>query len=143
MNNLQLVDSLNGGYFAFTRNNYPIDEGIYSELYSCLFCTSSAEWLLDNAFNTISPNVSSRTGITLKNNASISETNLNIIKKAVEDDLKRFTNKNNNIEVEGIVIAYQKNSVLIVIQLIGFNDAFNFIYQKTEESLENINWKRF
>lgn len=143
MHNLQLVDTLDGGHFVFIRNDYPIDEGIYTELYVALFATSSANWWGDNAFDTISANVSSRTGITLKNNASISETSLNLIKKAVEDDLKRFTNKNKNIEVSAIEVAFWSKTILIIIELTGFNEAFNFIYQKTQESLENINASDF
>lgn len=141
MHNLQLIDSFDGGYLAFDRNDYPIDEGIYSELYACLFATSSAEWWGDNAFNTISQNVSSRTGISLKNNASINASSLSLIKKAVQDDLQRFTNKNKNIDVKEIAVAYQGSSILIIVELGGYNDSFNFIYQKTEESLNRINWK--
>lgn len=141
MHNLKLIDSLNGGYFAFERNDYPIDEGIYSELYACLFGTSSSSWWGDNAFGTISANASSRTGITLQNNSGVSENSLSLIKKAVEDDLKRFTNKNKNIEVKEIAIAYQGMAILIVIELTGYNDAFNYIYNKTEERLSKTNWK--
>ena len=143
MYNLQIKDSLDGGSFYFDRNDYQIDEGIYTELYATLFGTSSATWWADGAFGTIAPNVSSKTGITIENNASISQSNLNIIRKAVSDDLKRFTNKNTNIEVSSVNIAYQKTSLLIIIELTGYNNAFNFLYQKTKESLDSTNWKTY
>lgn len=141
MINLQLIDSADGGYFGFERNDYPIDEGLYTEMYAALFATSSAEWLLDNAFSTISENISSRTGIALKANASISETNLNLIKKAVSDDMLRFTNKNKGIDISEIAIAYWSKTILIIIEVKGFDKAFNFTYSKTQESLENANFK--
>lgn len=143
MYNLQIKDSLDGGSFYFDRNDYQIDEGIYTELYATLFGTSSATWWSDGAFGTIAPNVSSKTGITIENNASISQSNLNIIRKAVNDDLKRFTNKNPNIEVGSVNIAYQKTSLLIIIELTGYNNAFNFLYQKTKETLDSTNWKTY
>jgi hypothetical protein len=141
MFNLQLKDTLDGGHFYFDRNDYQTDEGIYTELYVTLFGTSSATWWADGAFGTIAPNVSSKTGITIKNNASINQPNLNIIRKTVNDDLKRFTEKNPNIEVSNVVIAYQKTSLLIIIELTGFNEAFNFIYQNTKETLDSTNWQ--
>ncbi len=141
MYNLQLTDSLNGGSFYFDRNDYQIDEGIYTELYVTLFATSSATWWGDSAFGTIAPKISSKTGITIKNNASISQVNFNIIKKAINDDLKRFTNKNPNIEISKVALAYQKTSLLIIIELTGYNNSFNFIYQETKENLKNTNWQ--
>lgn len=143
MHNLQLQDTISGGHFVFTRNDYPIDQGIYSELYVTLFGTSSAEWWADNAFNTNTVKVSSRTGIALKTNSTVTESNINIIKKAVEDDLKRFTNKNENIEVEKIAIGFSGNAILIVIELTGYNEPFNFIYNETNKSLENVNWQTY
>lgn len=136
MVNMQLEDTLEGGSMVFYRNDYPLDEGIYSELYSCLFGTASSTWLLDNAFGVNTYNVSSRTGITLRNNGSTSQTNLNLIKKAVQDDLKRFTEKNKNISVKDMAIAYYSKTILIAIEIEGFNDAYNFIYQKTKESFK-------
>lgn len=143
MVNVQLEDTLDGGSMVFYRNDYPLDEGIYSELYTCLFGTASAEWLLDGAFNVNSYNISARTGITLRKNGSTSQENINLIKKAVDDDLKRFTEKNKNIEIKDVVIAYYSKTILIVIELTGYNDAFNFIYQKTKESLETAEFKTY
>jgi len=143
MNNIQLVDSLDGGYFAFKRNDYPIDEGIYTELYATFFGTSSAEWWADGAFEISDFNISSRTGITLKNNSSTSDTNISLIKKAVQDDLTRFTNKNPNISVQNMEVFYWSKTILIIVELTGFNDAFNFIYQKTKESIENADFKTY
>jgi hypothetical protein len=139
MINLQLVDSLDGGYFVFQRNNYILDEGIYTELYAALFSMSTATWWADGAFNTNTYNVTSRTEITLKNLASTSTADLNLVKKAVEDDLKRFTDKNSNISVKDVlIIAYQNKAIRILIDLEGFNDSFDFIFSKTQQSLTNI-----
>lgn len=143
MHNLQLVDTLDGGHFAFDRNNYPIDQGIYSELYACLFSTSTAEWSLDSAFETIAPKITSKTGLTLKNNGSTSLASINLIKKAIQDDLKRFTTKNPSIDVLGTEVAFWSKTILIIIELTGYTDAFNFIYQETKESLNNANFKTY
>jgi hypothetical protein len=143
MVNIQLIDSDEGGYFAFERNDYPLDQGIYSELFAALFATESAEWLFDNAFESVDYKITSKTGIALKTNSSITATNLALIKKAVIDDTKRFSNKNPDIEVDNIEVAYWSKTILIIIELKGFTDAFNFIYQKTKEVLENYNFKTF
>lgn len=141
MHNLQIIDSIEGGFFGFDRNDYPIDEGIYTELYCDLFSTESAQWCLDNAFETNSFLITSKTGIALKNNASTNENSINLIKKAVNDDLKRFTNKNPNIEIKAVEVAYYSKTIAILIEITGFNDSFNYIYNKTNESLENANFK--
>jgi hypothetical protein len=143
MLNLQLIDSDEGGYFAFDRNDLPLDEGVYSELFACLFSSDSPEWILDNAFSTSDFKITSKTGAALKANSSITESNLSLIKKAVIDDMKRFTNKNPDIEVKSIEVAYWSKTILIIIELDGFTDAFNFIFQKTKEVLENFTFKTF
>lgn len=141
MHNLQLKDSFEGGYFVFQRNDYIIDEGIYSELYVCLFATSSSDWWGDGAFEVQSENIASRTENALRTHNSNSESDINLIKKAVNDDLKRFTNKNVDIEVENVaIVVYENKAIEILIELTGSSDTFNFIYQKTKESLENISY---
>jgi hypothetical protein len=143
MFNLQLIDSLEGGYFSFERNNYSIDQGIYTEMYVALFGTSSAEWWGDGALGTTSFNISSETGIALKNNNSTQESDINLIKKAINNDLDRFTTKNNEIEIKGVEVAFWSKTILIIIELTGYNDSFNFIYQKTKESLDNASFKTY
>ena len=144
MFNLQLIDSFEGGYFVFSRNDYPIDQGIYSELYACLFGTSSSEWWGDNAFNVQSETIASRTEKALKTHNSNSESDINLIKKAVNDDLLRFTTKNPEIEVEEVtIIIYSNNALEIQIKLTGNSETFNFIWQKTKESLNNLTYKIF
>lgn len=143
MINLQLIDSLDGGYFGFDRNDYPIDEGIYTELYCALFSTETPQWCLDVAFNVESYSISSSTGTALKNNSTINSTNLNIIKKAVLNDLSRFTNKNKSIVIKGVELATWSKTLLIIIELTGYDEAFNFIYNKTGESLLNANFKKY
>jgi hypothetical protein len=139
MVNLQLIDSFEGGYLALQRNNYPQDRGVYSELYACLFGTSSSKWWGDGAFNVESENVTSRTENALKTHNSNSQADINLIKKAVEDDLLRFTTKNPEIQVQNISLAiYNNKAIEIIIELSGNSDTFNFIWQKTKESLENI-----
>lgn len=142
MVNVQLIDSDEGGYFAFDRNDYPLDQGVYSELFATLFATDS-EWIFDGAFETIDYKVTSKTGIALRVNNSITQTNLALIKKAVIDDMKRFTTKNPYIEVNNIEVAYWSKTILIIIELKGYADAFNFFYQKTKEVLENFTFKTF
>ena len=142
MVNVQLIDSDEGGYFAFDRNDYTLDQGIYSELFAALFATES-EWMFDNAFESADYKVTSKTGTALRVNNSITQTNLALIKKAVIDDMKRFTTKNPYIEVDNIEVAYCSKTILIIIELKGFTDAFNFIYQKTKEVLENYTFKTF
>jgi len=141
MNNLQLIDSLDGGYFVFTRNDYILDEGIYSELYCTLFSTSVPEWWGDNAFGIQTPKVSSRTENALKTHNTNTDSDINLIKKAVLDDLDRFITKNNEIQVINAALAlYSNNAIEILIELSGYSDTFNFIYGKTKESLENISY---
>jgi hypothetical protein len=142
MTNLQLIDTLDGGHFVFKRNDYILDEGIYSELYACLFGTLSSEWWGDTAFNIQTEKIASRTENALKTHNSNSIEDINLIQKAVIDDLLRFTNKNPNIQVKNSAVAVYKNSAIeILIELIGNSRTFNFIYQKTKESLDNISYK--
>ena len=140
MVNLQLRDSLSGGYFVFKRNDYILDEGIYTELYIAMFGTASSNWWADSAFEVQSEKVASRTENALKiYNTNISESNLNLIKKAIEDDLSRFTNKNPAINIESVTLLSKESKELeISIKLTGYTDSFNFIFQKTSESLSNI-----
>jgi len=144
MVNLQLIDTLEGGYFVFSRNDYILDEGIYSELYACLFGTASSEWWGDTAFNVQSEKIASRTENALKNHNSNSDSDVNLIKKAIIDDLARFTNKNNEIQVENLaILIYSNKAIEILIELTGNSDTFNFIYNKTSESLDNITYKAY
>ena len=140
MTNLQLLDSLSGGSFVFKRNDYIIDEGIYSEMYACLFGTLSSGWCLDSAFDVQTEKVTSKTENTLKNYNSSGD--INLIKKAVKDDLERFTNKNPDVQIKSSAVAvYSNNAIEIIIELSGFSDSFNFIYAKTSESLKNIKYE--
>ncbi|MDA3953118.1 MAG: hypothetical protein PF485_05695 [Bacteroidales bacterium] len=141
MHNLQLIDTLDGGYFVFKRSDYIIDEGIYSELYACFFGTSSPDWWADSAFSVQSEKVASRTENALRTHNSNSISDINLIKKAVSDDLDRFTSKNPKIEVKNAsIVAYSNNAIMIMVELTGNTDAFNFIYTKTKESLDNIKY---
>lgn len=143
MNNLQMIDTLDGGYFVFARNDYPLDEGIYTELYCCLFGTKS-DWWGDTAFNVQSEKITSRTQNALKIHNSNLDSDVNLIKKAVYDDLERFTTKNPEVEIEDVaILVYSNNAIRIIIEITGNTDAFNFIYQKTKESLENITYKAY
>lgn len=139
--NLQLVDTLDGGTFVFARNDYPLDEGIYSELYCTLFTTKSATWLGDNAFGVNTPLVSSKTENAVLKYNSNTETNKNLIKKAIQDDLTRFTNKNPEIIIKSINLVFYKTGALrINIEISGNSKSYDFIVSKTEESLENIDY---
>ena len=139
---LQLYDSVDGGYLAFERNDYPLDEGLYSEVYCALFSTSSPEWWGDAAFDNGSYTVSSKTENALKTYNSNDENSLNQVKRAVKDDMQRFQDKNTQVIVEGIfLLVYSDGSLGIKIQLGGNTEAFNYIYQKTEQSLENVPFK--
>jgi len=142
MVNLQIIDSVDGGYFAFDRNDYTIDNGIYTELYATLFGTNSEFWG-DSAFGIQISKITSRTGSALKNNASINQNSINQIKKAVNDDLKRFLQKNQNIVLKAVEVAHWSKTILIIIELGGYNTPFNFIYQATKESLENAKFKTY
>ncbi len=142
MVNLQLIDSLSGGSFEFQRNDYILDEGIYSELYAALFGTSSSDWWGDSAFSVQSEKVASRTENALKTHNSNTDGDISLIRKAVIDDLERFTTKNPKITVQDIaILIYVNGAIRIMIELTGNTDAFNFIYQKTKESLDNIAYK--
>lgn len=144
MVNLQLIDTLDGGYFVFSRNDYILDEGIYSELYACLFATSTPEWWADTAFNTMASKIASRTENALKTNNSNTKEDANLIIKAIIDDLIRFTKKNTEVLVQKIaLILYSNKAIEILIELTGYSDAFNFVYNKTSESLDNITYKAY
>lgn len=140
MVNLQLIDSLSGGYFVFKRNDYILDEGIYTELYCAMFSTTSSSWWADSAFGVQSEKIVSRTENALKTyNTNNSESNLNLLKKAIENDLDRFTNKNPKIKIESVTIIQKSNKELeIVIKLTGYTNSFNFIFKKTSNSLDNL-----
>lgn len=138
MTNLQLIDTQQGGTLVFDRNDYPLDEGLYSELY-CTFFASKSNWLFDDAFGVQSESVSSRTEKALTTHNSNSEIDINLIKKAVSDDLERFKNKNPEVEIEGVGVGvYANKAIIIVVEITGNSEAFNFIYNKTEQSLDNI-----
>lgn len=140
MTNLQLIDTLDGGYFVFKRNDYPLDKGIYTELY-CAFFATKTNWWADTAFNVQSEKISSRTENALKTHNSNSESDIALIKKAVSDDLERFKNNNPEIEVVNAAIAvYANKTIQILVEISGNSEAFNFIYAKTSESLENIKY---
>ena len=142
MVNLQLIDSLSGGSFEFQRNDYILDEGIYSELYAAISSTNSSDWWGDSAFSVQSEKIASRTENALKTHNSNTESNVSLIRKAVIDDLEKFTTKNPEIEVKQIaILIYANGAIRIMIELTGNTDAFNFIYQKTKESLDNISYK--
>jgi len=142
MKNLKLVDTLDGGYFVFARNDYILDDGIYSELYCALFSTKSASWLGDKAFGINDVKVASRTENALSTYNSNTPTNISLIKKAVKDDTDRFMQKNPNVIIKDIaIIVFSRGAIEIKIEIEGNNDAYNFIYAKTKESLENIPYK--
>jgi hypothetical protein len=139
MKNLQLVDSLDGGYMLFARKDYQIDDGIYSELYCALFSTKSSNWWGDNAFNINSYPIASKTENAFKSHNSNADSDINLIKKAISDDLNKFKSKNPDVEIEKIsILAYVNKALEIKIYLTGNNESFNFIYTKTKESLEQI-----
>lgn len=141
MRNLQLVDSLDGGYFVFTRNDYILDDGIYSELYCAFFSTKSANWLGDGAFNINDVKVASRTENALSIYNSNTPGNISLIKKAVKDDTDRFMQKNSNILIKDIALKVYSNGALeILVEIEGNNDAYSFIYAKTAQSLDNISF---
>ena len=139
MTNLQLIDTINGGHFVFKQNDYILDEGIYSELYCALFSTKSAEWLGDKAFNNEDYKISSKTENAIITYSTFTESNVNLIKKAVQSDLDRFKIKNPVIEIkELLVTTLSSNRLLIAIEIEGNTTAYQFIVQKTEISLNNI-----
>jgi hypothetical protein len=139
MKNLQLLDTEDGGTLVFDRYDYQIDEGVYSELYAAMFSTKSSDWLGDGAFGIQDYTVSSKTQNFLTRYNSNSTESINLIKKAVEDDMNRVSQKNPNIIIKDIVlIVYQNSTLRILIEVEGNNDTYNFIYAKTAQSLENI-----
>ena len=140
MVNLQLVDTLDGGYFVFKRNDYPLDEGIYTELY-CTFFATKSNWWADDAFEVQSEKVSSRTQKALTTHNSNSENDISLIKKAVSDDLERFKNKNPENEIKNAaIVVYANKAIQILVEITGNSEAFNFIFQKTKQSLDNIKY---
>lgn len=140
MNNLQLIDTHEGGSFVFDRNDYSFDQGLYSEMYCALFGTSSPNWWGDTVFDIDSYPVSSKTELALKTWNTNSESDQNLLKKAIRDDLQRFQNKNPDVEIESVTLKlYTGNiSLEINITLTGNTDNYNYIYQKTKESLDNL-----
>lgn len=144
MHNIQLVDTFDGGHFVVSRNDYIIDEGIYSSLYACLFATATSKWWGDSSFGIQSEKIASRTENALKTNKSNSISDVNLIKKAVIDDLLRFTNKNKEIQVENIaILIYSNKAIEILIELTGNSETFSYIYNKTSQSLDNLTYKAF
>ena len=139
MTNLQLIDTVEGGHFVFKSNNYQLDNGIYSELYCALFSTKTAEWLGDSAFDVQSINISSQTENAINKFSTYTEANIALITKAVANDLERFTNKNPEIQIKDLFVeAENRNRLKIYIEIEGFTDAYEFIFDKTATSLENI-----
>lgn len=139
MKNLQLLDTEDGGTLVFDRYDYQIDEGVYSELYAAMFSTKSSDWLGDGAFGIEDYPVSSKTQNFLTRYNSNSSESINLIKKAVIDDMNRVSQKNPNIIIKDIVlIVYQNSALRILIEVEGNNDTYNFIYAKTAQSLENL-----
>ena len=139
MTNLQLLDTINGGHFVFKQQDYILDEGIYSELYTALFSIKSAEWLGDTAFDNETFKISSKTENAINVYSTFTDSNVNLIKKAVQSDLDRFKIKNPEIEIKDLlVIAETNKNLLIAIEIEGNTDAYQFIVEKTEISLKNI-----
>lgn len=132
MKNIQLQDSPDGGYLVFDRKDYPVDEGIYSELYSALFSSRSATWLGDTAFNISSFKVASKTENILATSGFSSQASLNLIKSAVRSDCDRFTIKNPNVNITNIVLELLRSDALkISIEVDGNSDTYDFIVSKT------------
>jgi hypothetical protein len=141
MVNLQLIDTLDGGSLVFQRKDYILDKGIYTELYCALFATRSATWLGDQAFDIDDYKIASRTENALGVYNSNTPDNIALIKSAVKADCERFMKKNANITVSEITLrAYVNNALEIMIKIEGINETYDFIVQKTEESLENIQY---
>lgn len=139
MVNLQLIDTVEGGHFVFKQNDYLLDKGVYSELYCALFTTRTAEWLGDSAFDVESLSVSSKTENSIRNNSTFTDANIALIRKSIESDLERFTNKNKEIKISGLgVSAENRNRLNIEIAIDGFSDTYKFIYDKTATSLDNL-----
>ena len=141
MTNLQLVDTLDGGHFVFRRNDYPLDEGIYTELYCAFFATKN-NWWADKAFDVQSHSLNSRTEKALKTSNFNNDASLTLIKKAVTDDLDRFKIKNPEIEIQRVaLVVYGAKALMILVEITGNSQTFDFIYKKTAESLENIKYE--
>lgn len=139
MKNLQLLDTEDGGTLVFDRYDYQIDDGVYTELYCALFSTKSSNWLGDGAFGLQDYPVSSKTQNFLTQYNSNSIESINLIKKAVQDDINRLTSKNPDIIINDIeVYALSSSRLQISIDVQGNSDKYNFIYSKTKQSLENI-----
>lgn len=139
--NIQLKDTLNGGTFVFVRNDYPLDEGIYTELYCAFFTNKSAAWLGDTAFEVETPPVSSKTENAVKKYNTNTEVNKNLISKAVQDDLTRFTNKNPEILIKSVNLVFYKIGALrINVEIEGNSKSYDFIVSKTKQSLENVDY---
>lgn len=139
MKNLQLLDTEDGGTLVYDRYDYQLDEGIYSELYCAMFSTKSSNWLGDGAFDVQDYPVSSKTQNFLTKYNSNSTENINLIKKAVIDDMTRVTSKNPSILINNVELrVYSDSSLGVFINVGGNNDIYNFIYLKTKISLENL-----
>jgi hypothetical protein len=138
--NIQLKDTLNGGTFVFVRNDYPLDEGIYTELYCAFFTTKSPNWLGDDAFEVDTPPVNSKTENAVHKYNT--EANKSLILKAVQDDLTRFTNKNPEILIKSVNLVFWKNgSLRINVEIEGNSNSYDFIVKKTLDSLENVDYE--
>lgn len=132
MKNIKLQDSPDGGHLVFERSNYPVDEGIYTELYCALFSTRSATWLGDNAFNISSFKVASKTENILSVSGFSSQKSLNLIESAVRSDCDRFTIKNPNVNITNIILELLKSdSLKISIEVDGNSDTYDYIVSKT------------
>lgn len=140
--NLQLQDTLNGGSFVFIRNDYPLDNGIYTELYCIFFTTKSDKWLGDDAFDVIAPVVSSKTENALSEFDTFTEVNKSLITKAIQQDLERFTTKNPEVLIKNVNLVFYKNGALrINIEIEGNSQEYDFLVAKTQVSLENIEYE--
>ncbi len=140
--NLQLQDTLNGGSFVFVRNDYPLDNGIYTELYCTFFTTKSDKWLGDNAFDIVAPIVSSKTENALSEFDTFTEANKSLITKAIQQDLERFTTKNPEVLIKNINLVFYKNGALrINVEIEGSSQEYDFLVAKTQVSLENIEYE--
>jgi hypothetical protein len=132
MKNLRLQDSPDGGYLVVDRNDYSIDEGIYTELYCALFSTRSATWLGGEAFNISDYKIASKTENTLSTSGFSSQNSLNLIKSAVRSDCDRLAIKNPTINVTDIILELLNSKTLqIKIFIEGNSDAYEFLVNKT------------
>lgn len=144
MKNLQLRDTLDGGHLVFFRKDYPIDEGLYSELFCTLFSTKSADWLGDGAFNIEDYKIASRTENAISTYSSYTPENIALIKTAVKSDCDRFSKKSPSVVIEKIELrVYSNNALEIVIFAEGIDDTFNFVLAKTKQSLDNLEYLKY